>query len=330
MNKYSLYKLTVICSLIILTGCQKGEDKLFTDITDHTDITFSNIIEETEDFNIFNFMNMYNGGGVAVGDVNNDGLADIYFTGNQVGNKLYLNKGNLKFEDITETAGVAGKQGWKTGVTMADVNGDGLLDIYVCYSGLGDANYRANQLFINKGNQNGHPVFEEKAAEYGLDAPGTNSNQAVFFDYDRDGDLDMFLLNHATMFYSPFFNTSTLRTKRHPSFSNRLYRNDAGHFTDVSEQAGLKGGGNNFGLGVMASDINNDGWPDLYYTNDFEEQDFLLLNNHDGTFRDATKQSLGHISRYGMGCDIADYNNDGLMDILWRICWRKIVSVRNY
>ena len=259
---------------------------------------------------------MYNGAGVAVGDVNKDGFTDIYFTANQGENKLYMNKGDLKFEDISAAAGVVGKGGWKTGVSMADVNGDGLLDIYVCYSGKGDKQSRSNQLFINNGVQNGIPSFTDKAREYGLDAPGTNSTQAIFFDSDRDGDLDMFLLNHATSFYSPFFNTLKLRTKRHNFFSNYLFRNDGAHFTDVSEKAGIKGGGNNFGLGVAVSDINNDGWPDLYYTNDYEEQDFLLLNNHDGTFKDVTKQSIAHISKYGMGCDVADCNNDGLMDIL--------------
>ena len=302
--------------IFILHGCNQKQEKLFTDITDKTGIDFTNTINETDELNVLNFEYMYNGGGVAVGDVNNDGLPDLYFTGNQVPNKLYLNKGNFKFEDITEKAGVAGKEGWKTGVTMADVNGDGLMDIYVCYSGKGDVSSRANQLFINKGMKDGVPVFEDEAAAYGLDAPGTNSTQAVFFDYDGDGDLDMFLLNHATMFYAPFFNTNKLRTKRHPYFSNRLYRNDGGHFTDVIETSGIKGGGNNFGLGVTVSDVNNDGWPDIYTTNDFEEQDFLYLNNHDGTFRDVTKQSLSHISKYGMGCDIADYNNDGLMDIM--------------
>lgn len=306
----------LICMMAFLQSCSDTEEKLFTDVSSATGIDFANNIEETEQLHVLNFEYMYNGAGVAVGDVNNDGLADIYFTANQTYNKLYLNKGNLQFEDITETAGVAGRQGWKTGVSMADVNGDNLPDIYVCYSGKGDKPSRNNQLFINQGVKNGKPSFIDKAAEYGIEAPGSNSTQAAFFDYDRDGDLDMFLLNHATSFYSPFFNTSKLRNKRHPYFSNYLFRNDGGHFTDVSEQAGIKGGGNNFGLGVAVSDINNDGWPDLYYTNDYEEQDFLLLNNHDGTFTDVTNQSIAHISKYGMGCDVADYNNDGLMDIV--------------
>lgn len=311
---------TKLCSalmlLIVMASCNSPQEKLFTDITEASGIRFANNITETPRQNIMNYEYEYNGAGVAVGDVNGDGLPDIYFAGNQTGNKLYLNKGNLKFEDITDSAGMAGKASWATGVTMADVNGDGLPDIYVCYSGKGDIESRSNLLYINQGVKNGIPVFKEEAEKYGIDAPGTNSTQAVFFDYDRDGDLDMFLLNHATMFYSPFFNTTKLRTKRHPYFSNRLYRNDNGHFTDVSEEAGIKGGGNNFGLGICISDINNDGWPDIYTAVDYEEQDFLYLNNHDGTFRDVTKKALKHISKNGMGCDIADYNNDGLMDVM--------------
>ncbi len=202
---------------------------------------------------------MYNGAGVAVGDVNNDGLPDVFFTANQEPDQLYLNKGKLQFEDITAAANAAGKEGWKTGVTMADVNGDGWLDIYVCYSGNGDENSRRNELLINKGLRNGIPYFVDEAAQYGLDAPGTNSTQAVFFDCDNDGDLDMFLLNHAVLFYSPLVNTYKLRHKRHPWYSNDLFRNDGGHFTDVSAVSGIAGGGNNFGLGVVAADINNDG-----------------------------------------------------------------------
>jgi hypothetical protein len=312
-----LFLLLVSCCI----ACKQKTLQQFTDVSDNSGISFANNITESEQQNIFTYEYMYNGAGVAIGDVNDDGLPDIFFTANQLPDQLYLNKGNLKFEDITQAAKVAGKDGWKTGVTMADVNGDGRLDIYVCYSGNGDAQNRSNELFINKGVQNGVPVFDEEAKQYGLDAPGTNSTQAVFFDYDHDGDLDMFLLNHATVFYSPLVNTYKLRHKRHPWFSNYLFRNDDGHFTDVSAQSGIAGGGNNFGLGVVVADINNDGWPDLYMTNDYEEQDFLLLNDRDGTFREVTKQSLKHISKYGMGCDVADYNNDGLMDIMVPDMW---------
>jgi hypothetical protein len=313
--------ITLLSVFFCVAACRRPALKQFTDVSESSGITFANNITESEQQNIFTYEYMYNGAGVAIGDLNNDGLPDVFFTANQLPDQLYLNKGNLKFEDITQTSHIAGRQGWKTGVTMADVNGDGKLDIYVCYSGNGDPESRSNELFINKGNENGVPVFDEQAKQYGLDAPGTNSTQAVFFDYDRDGDLDMFLLNHATVFYSPLVNTYKLRHKRHPCFSNYLFRNDGGHFTDVSSESGIAGGGNNFGLGVVASDVNSDGWLDLYMTNDYEEQDFLLLNNHDGTFSEVTKQSLKHISRYGMGCDVADYNNDGLMDIMVPDMW---------
>jgi hypothetical protein len=319
MNIKSIVTIVVACML--LYACNQPASTQFTDVSASSGITFANNITESEQQNIFKYEYMYNGAGVAVGDVNNDGLPDVFFTANQLPDQLYLNKGNLQFENITEAANVAGKPGWKTGVTMADVNGDGLLDIYVCYSGNGDEESRNNQLFINKGIKNGVPYFEDEAKQYGLDAPGTNSNQAVFFDYDNDGDLDMFLLDHAVIFYSPLFNTYKLRHKRHPYYSNYLFRNDGGHFTDVSAQAGIPGGGNNFGLGVVAADINNDGWQDLYMTNDYDEQDFLLLNNHNGTFTEVTKDALKHISKYGMGCDVADYNNDGLPDIMVPDMW---------
>ena len=320
-------QMKVKCILFILvvfncfTACKQASLQQFTNVSNTSGISFVNTITESEALNIFTYEYMYNGAGVAVGDVNNDGLADVFFTANQLPDQLYLNKGNLTFQNITEPSGVAGNAGWKTGVSMADVNGDGLLDIYVCYSGNGSYESRSNQLFINKGIKNNVPVFKDEAKQFGLDAPGTNSTQSLFFDYDRDGDLDMFLLNHATMFYSPVVNTYKLRHKRHPYFSNYLYRNDNGHFTDVSTESRISGGGNNFGLGVVASDLNNDGWPDLYMTNDYEEQDFLLLNNGDGTFKEVTKASLNHISKYGMGCDVADYNNDGLMDIMVPDMW---------
>lgn len=304
--------------LVISFSCAPKKHPLFEKMDpSSTAIDFTNTLTEDQQHNIFAYEYFYNGTGVATGDINNDGLPDIYVTGNQVPAKLFLNKGNWKFGDITESAGVAGRDGWKTGATMADINGDGLLDIYVCYSGFGSDEDRANQLFINKGTgNNGEISFSEQAASYGLDAPGTYTSQVVFFDYDRDGDLDMFLLNHANMFYSPFFNTRQLRNLRHPKFGNRLYRNDNNHFTDVSAAAGIYGNGINFGLGIAVSDLNNDGWPDLYVSNDFEEQDYVYLNNRNGTFREVCKDIFGHISRSTMGVDIADYNNDLLPDVV--------------
>jgi len=308
----------VSASFIIAVGCKKEESTLFVAMqADDTGISFSNTITETEALNIMQYEYLYNGGGVGVGDFNNDGLTDVYLTGNSVENKLYLNKGDFKFEDVTVQSGVQGKKGWKTGVSVADVNGDGLLDIYVCYSGLGAHEVRKNQLFINKGNdEKGVPAFVDEASKYGLDANGSFSTQAAFFDYDLDGDLDMFLLNHSKTFYSPFYNSTKLRNSRHPFFGNALYRNDGGHFVDVSATAGIYGSGLNFGLGVAVSDFNQDGLPDIYVSNDYDEQDFLYLNKGDGTFMDATKMSFGHISKYSMGNDAADINNDGLVDLV--------------
>ena len=307
----------ILLILPVLFACRQDK-KLFQKLsTDETGISFTNTITEDKDYNVFTYQYYYNGNGVAVGDVNNDGLADVFFTGNQTASKLYLNKGNFQFQDISSQAGVAGKKAWRTGANMADVNGDGRLDIYVCYSGVGTDQDRANQLFINDGvNKDGVPVFLEKAAAYGVDAEGTYTSQSAFFDFDRDGDLDMFLLNHADGFYAPFFNTRRLRTLRHPKFGDRLYRNDNDHFIDVSEEAGIYGGGINFGLGISISDLNNDGWPDILVSNDFHEQDFCYINNRDGTFEEVSQRVFGHISRNTMGMDIADYNNDLLPDVV--------------
>jgi hypothetical protein len=307
----------VILLMMTALACRQHE-KLFEMMpASQTGIDFTNNITETREHNVFTYQYYYNGNGVAVGDVNNDGLTDVFITGNQTPSKLFINKGEFRFDDATAVAGVMGKDAWKTGATMADVNGDGLLDIYVCYSGFGTDEERAEQLFINTGNnKEGIPVFVEKAAEYGLDAVGTYTSQAAFFDYDRDGDLDMFQLNHANEFYSPFFNTKRLRTLRHPQYGNRLYRNDSGHFTDVSDSAGIFGGGNNFGLGIAISDIDNDGWSDIMVSNDFHEQDYLYLNNHNGTFKEVCQQVFAHMSRNTMGLDVADFNNDLLPDVI--------------
>ena len=316
----------IVVGIFLSTGCLLScgsesnnflGDTLFKEQpASKTHINFRNDIKEDENYNVLTYEYIYNGGGVAVGDVNNDGLPDLYFTANMGPDKLYLNKGNFQFEDVTEQAGVKGRSKWKTGAVMADVNGDGLLDIYVCYSGPGTDAERANELYINNGVKDGAPVFTESAKAYGLDAPGTYTTTVSFFDMDNDGDLDMFMVNHAAMFYNPFYNTDQLRSKRHPQFGNRLYRNDNGHFTDVSERAHIYGSGLNFGLSVAISDVNNDGWPDIYTTNDYDERDFLYLNNHDGTFREVLEKAAGHISEFAMGSDIADYNNDGLSDIV--------------
>jgi len=283
-----------------------------------TNIKFSNDINETESLNVLSYEYFYNGGGVAVGDLNNDGYQDVFFTGNMGKNKLYLNLGHMKFKDITREAcpELEGRSGgWKTGVTMADVNGDGLLDIYICYSGKVDAETRRNQLFINQGvDKNGIPHFKEEAKEYGLDDPGYGT-QAVFFDYDGDGDLDMFLLNHNVKKIDNM-EFAKYKNQTDEMASNKLFRNDGGHFTDVSKQAGIIQNPLTFGLGVAIADINNDGWPDIYVTNDYNEPDYLYINNHDGTFTEKSKEMLRHMSHFSMGVDIADFNNDGFPDIM--------------
>ncbi|HET6542190.1 MAG TPA: VCBS repeat-containing protein [Chryseolinea sp.] len=326
-----VYFHCIAVSLIIFQ-CTPSQNQ-FTEVSgEETGLNFRNDIVETQHTNIMTYEYSYNGAGIAAGDVNNDGFTDLYFSGNSVPNKLFLNKGKWHFQDITASSSTGGRADWKTGVTMADVNGDGWLDIYVCYSGnapgegynlpvVKDYPNRANQLFINNGCEpGGIPTFTERAEEYGLDAIGTFSTQAYFFDYDVDGDLDMFLVNHANMFYAAFFNTKRLRNLRHPYFGNRLYRNDTNTgivvFTDVSKEAGFHGSGLNFGLSAAISDLNFDNWPDIYVTNDYEEQDFCYINNRDGTFREASHTMFGHLSKFGMGSDIADMNNDGLQDIL--------------
>ncbi|PHN08673.1 VCBS repeat-containing protein [Flavilitoribacter nigricans] len=310
--------ILIISGTVILLGCQRTERPLFEQLpTGTTGISFTNVVDETEELNVMQYEYLYNGAGVGVGDFNGDGLADLYLTANTLENKLYLNRGDFSFQDITNESGVAGKKSWSTGTSVADVNGDGLLDIYVCYSGLGSDPDRANQLFINQGNgPDGIPDFVDEAAAYGLDAPGSLSTQAAFLDYDLDGDLDLFLLNHSKTFYSPFFNSTKLRNTRHPFFGNSLYRNDGGTFVNVSESAGIHGSGLNFGLGIAISDFNQDGWPDIYVSNDYDEQDFLYLNRKNGTFTDATKNSFDHISKYSMGNDAADLNNDGYVDLV--------------
>ena len=326
---YRFLGLIAISGMLVMNGCDmQTSDTMFT-ILDPTSIgiEFQNIIQETQENNILRNEYMYNGAGVAVGDVNNDGLPDVYLSGNSVSNRLYINKGDWEFEDITTSSGTGGRKDWATGVTMVDINGDGWLDIYVCYSGntqgegynlpvIRDQPNRANQLFINNGCETGGiPTFSEKAKEYGLDVLGTFSTQAYFFDYDLDGDLDMFLLNHANTFYAPFVNTKKLRNLRHPYFGNKLYRNDHMKFVEVSKEAGIHGSGLNFGLSASISDINMDNWPDLYVTNDYDEQDFCYINNKNGTFSEVSHVILGHMSKSSMGSDIADVNNDGYADI---------------
>lgn len=284
----------------------------------HTGVDFANTLTEGINTNVMMYEYFYNGGGVAIGDINNDGLQDMYFSGNMVQNRLYLNKGKMQFADITAAAGVGGRPGpWKTGVTMADVNGDNLLDIYVCYSGKLPAEKRANELYINLGpDAQGIPRFEEQAARYGL-ASTAYSTQGIFFDYDRDQDLDLFLLNHNPN-SEPVLDEATAAAflkKDAPEIGVRLYRQEQGFFHDVTANSGLQSSALSYGLGAGVADINQDGWPDIYVSNDYTIPDYLYINNQDGTFDNQTSRRLGHVSHFSMGNDIADINNDALPDI---------------
>ncbi|MDN3581630.1 VCBS repeat-containing protein [Mucilaginibacter flavus] len=324
-----LFPYLLFLVVIALTGCSNPTENnqpgvnngnpLFTSLSkDQTHIDFSNTLTEGLNTNVLMYEYFYNGGGVATGDLNGDGLPDIYFTGNMIDNKLYLNKGHMQFTDITAIADVAGRPGpWKTGVTMSDVNGDGKLDIYVCYSGNVRPEKRENQLFINQGNdKDGNPHFIDQAQQYGL-ADAGYSTQAVFFDYDRDGDLDMFLLNHSPIQLPVLDEVNTVAALKKTNSPNgvKLYRNDNNVFKNVTEQAGISSSDLTYGLGAGVADINGDGWPDIYISNDYTIPDFLYINNGNGTFTNKLQSSVGHTSQFSMGNNVSDINNDALPDI---------------
>jgi hypothetical protein len=321
--------LPVLMISFLFNACKKEQEitpisdeveTLFTLLnSEETGIDFFNKVKNQKNFNIFKYRNFYNGGGVAIGDINNDGLADIYLTGNMVANKLYLNKGDLEFEDISKGAGIEGNKPWSTGVVMVDINTDGLLDIYVSNAGNMKGNNHDNDLYIN----NGDLTFTEKAAEYNLDKTGF-STHASFFDYDKDGDLDAYILNNSNIPVSSL-GYAEQRDKRAQDWGNvpeifrgvgdMLFRNDNGKFVDVSEEAGIYGSLIGFGLGVMVTDINGDLYPDIYVSNDFYERDYLYINNQDGSFKEEIQNWTSHLSLSAMGVDIADINNDGNADI---------------
>ncbi len=316
-EKILVYKsaIKIILVSLALSSCQSlfdhTGDQLFTSLdTADTKVVFINQLEYKEKFNIYRYRNFYNGGGVALGDIDHDGLIDIYFTSNMHQNRLYRNLGNFHFQDITEQAGVGGNRSWSTGVSMADVNGDGWLDIYVCNSGDIQGDNKQNELFINRGDL----TFSEEAEAYGIADQGFSTHGA-FFDYDRDGDLDLYLLNNSYQAIGSFDLKQDLRNIRDEEGCDKLFRNDGQIFTDVSVSAGIYGSVIGFGLGVTVGDIDQDGWMDIYVSNDFFEKDYIYLNNHDGTFTENLEKMMPSISAASMGADMADINNDGYPEI---------------
>ncbi|MEP7374297.1 MAG: VCBS repeat-containing protein [Chitinophagaceae bacterium] len=303
----------LMMAVILLNSCGNDTNTLFSELrSGKTGINFRNLLVEDQSLNVVHYIYFYNGAGVAIGDINNDGLQDIFFTGNMVKNRLFLNKGNFEFEDITTRSGIAEKQGWCTGTSMVDINQDGLLDIYICRSADDDPARRKNLLFIN----NGDLTFTEQAEKYGLADTGY-STQAAFFDYDKDGDLDCLVMNHSVSTYSiGVTENPEMRNKKNPDYASRLYRNDDDRFINVSDQAGINSNVLSFGLGIALSDFNNDGWTDIYISNDFKESDYLYINNRNGTFTDSFARCMDIASLNSMGSDAADYNNDGLTDLI--------------
>ena len=310
-NFWQIFLVVVV--IVIIVSCESKPEKRFTELSSHkTNIDFANTPQETEDFNILDYLYFYNGGGIASGDINNDGLPDLYFTSNQGVDKLFLNQGDLEFKDITESAqlgGEAGNHKWTTAATMVDVNADGWLDIYVCEVNGFMQFTGKNRLYIN----NKDLTFSEKAAKYGLDI-ATYSQQPAFFDADQDGDLDMFLLNHAV--HTPdSYQKSEIRNTKDSLSGDLFFINDNGYFRDATEASGIYSGPMGYGLSVNIADLNNDTYPDIYVGNDFHENDYLYYNKGDGTFEEAITVSTKHNSTFTMGVDIADYDNDGWLDI---------------
>ncbi len=314
-----LTTLTIItCFLVGCTATQKEEKEVLPQLFsllpgEDTGIDFVNQLDYNREFNIYTYRNFYNGGGVAIGDVNNDGLMDVYLTANMHDNKLFINKGNLQFDDVTEMAGVAGTRAWSTGVTMADINGDGWLDIYVCNSGDLAGDNKQNELFINQGAK-GDLKFTEESATYGIDDRGYGTH-ASFFDYDKDGDLDLYLLNNSYRSIFDFNLQKEQRTVRDELGGDKFFRNDGATFTDVSEEAGIYSSEIGFGLGVTVGDVNRDGWLDMFISNDFFERDYLYINNKNGTFTEDLTNQIRSLSVASMGADMADINNDGFPEI---------------
>ena len=305
---------------VLLSGCAsntKVEDPMFEVLeSNKTGLTFSNDLTYTKDFNLFKYMYFYNGSGIGAADFNNDGTTDLFFGSNQHDNKLYLNQGGLHFKDVTKAAHIPENGGWTTGISVVDVNNDGLMDIYVCQVGQYDILKSKNQLLINQGTgKDGVPVFIDKAHEYGLDFSGF-STQAAFFDYDNDGDLDMFLLNHSVHENGTFRPRKEFEGTYNEVSGDRIFRNDGIIFTDVTKLTGINSTAIGYGLGIAIADINLDGYPDIYIGNDFHENDYLYINQQNGTFKEKGQEQLMHTSQFSMGVDVADVNNDAYPEII--------------
>lgn len=314
-----LNKLFILVLLVLASACQEtapDQSAFRLHTGKETGLDFENKLVQSEAFNVFNYMYFFNGGGVAAGDFNQDGLVDLYFTSNMGPNQFFLNQGDLKFEDQTEAAGLAGSSGaWSSGVSVVDINQDGLLDLYVSQVGDYAILKGKNQLFVNQGLEDGVPKFIDQAADYGLDLVGFGT-QAAFFDYDLDGDLDMYQLNHSLHQNGTFGRRLTFDGDRHPLSGDRFLKNENGQFVDASDEVGIYGSVIGYGLGIVTGDVNLDGWPDIYIGNDFHENDYLYVNQKDGTFKEVLTEQMNYTSRFSMGVDMADINNDGWNDII--------------
>ncbi len=319
MTKRSIYHGMILMAFTVLLGCssEKNGDPIF-EVLDHkkTGLNFTNTLNPTAQFNVFQYMYFYNGAGIAAGDFNKDGFIDLFFTANQSQNKLFLNKGTLRFEDVTKAAKIPNDGAWSTGASVVDINNDGLLDIYVCRVGKHEILSGKNQLLICKGiDQNGIPFFEDQAQQYGLDFSGY-STQAAFFDYDLDGDLDMYLLNHSVHENGTFRPRADFFGTQNELSGDRIYRNDGGVFKNVTQESGINSFAIGYGLGISVADLNMDGYPDIYIGNDFHENDYLYINQKNGTFKEELTKRTMHSSQFTMGVDIADANNDGYPEIM--------------
>ncbi len=321
MNQFQKNIVVVLLGAMIvcLAGCNTHKDvkdAMFETLdSKRTGISFSNDLSYNKEFNLFRYMYFYNGSGIGAADFNNDGLIDLFFGSNQHDNKLYINEGGLHFKDISKEAGIPADHGWTTGISVIDINNDGLMDIYVCRVGKYEILKSKNQLLINQGIKNGMPVFVDQAKEYGLDFSGF-STQAAFFDYDNDGDLDMFLLNHSVHENGTFRPRKDFIGTYSDVSGHRIFRNDGNVFTDVTRQTGINSSAIGYGLGIVVADINLDGYPDIYIGNDFHENDYLYINQRNGTFKEEGEQRMMHTSQFSMGVDVADINNDAYPEII--------------